>query len=186
MRSLPSRLLSIGAALTLGAATLAAQAPSTDAPRAPRARQEQPRAGRTPGGFLLRDITLTEAQQTRVKALQQQFAEQRRQLVGDRQTRRAQQGATGQSQRPDSATRAARRAEREAMRGKMQQLTERQVADLRAVLTPAQQPTFDKNAATMKQRMVQRGEGRGPRGGFRRGAQGDGQAHAGHGATSGR
>jgi hypothetical protein len=46
----------------------------------------------------------------------------------------------------------------------VQQLNERQVADLRAVLTGAQQITFDRNVAAMKQRVAERGKERGVRG----------------------
>ena len=191
MRFLPSRLLSLGAVLTIGALSAAAQPPAGGTPRAPRAGQDQ-RPARNPVNGLLKDITLTDAQQTRVRELRQQFAEQRRQLIGDRKGTRP-QGDRQAQQRPDSATRAAWRAEREAMRGKMQQLMERQVADLRAVLTPAQQSTFDRNVGEMKQRLATRGQGRGERG-ARRGTRADGQGatldrhqggrHAQHGDTN--
>ncbi len=190
MRFLPSRLLSLGAVLTIGAFSVAAQPPAGGTQRVPRAGQEQGPA-RNPANRLLRDITLTDAQQTRVRELQQQFAEQRRQLIGDRKDTR-QQGDRRARQRPDSAT----RAQREAMRGKMQQLMERQVADLRTVLTPTQQSTFDRNVSEMRQRVAARGPGRddrrgerGARRGGRAGGRGaaldrqQGGRHAGHGDT---
>ena len=192
MRSFPSRLLSLGAVLTIAALSVAAQPPAIGSPRAPRAGQEQ-RPARDPAHGLLRDIMLTDGQQTRVRDLQQRFAEQRRQLVGDRQGRRP-RGDRRTQQRPDSATRAAWRAEREGMHAKMQQLMARQAADLRAVLTPAQQPTFDRNLADLKQRLAAGGQGHGERG-LRRGARPDGQGaaldrqhdrrHARHGSNSG-
>ena len=187
MRFLPSRLLSIGAVLTIGALSVAAQPPASGPQRSPRAGQEQPPV-RNPANRLLKDITLTDAQQTRVRELQQQFAERRRQLVGDRKGTRP-QGDRQAQQRPDSATRAAWRAERAAMRGKMQQLMERQAADLRAVLTPTQQSTFDRNLSEVKQRLATRGQGRGERGarhGARHGAgrsAGRGARADGHGAS---
>jgi Spy/CpxP family protein refolding chaperone len=168
MRSLPSRILALGAVLSIGAVSVAAQPPAGGTPRASRAAQEQ-RAARNPAAGLLRGITLTDAQQTRVRELRQRFVEQRQQLMGDRPGRRPQAGRQAR-QRPDSATRAAWRAEREATRGRMQQLAERQAADLRAVLTPAQQSTFDRNLTAMRQRPATRGRGRGERG-VRRGAE---------------
>lgn len=183
MRCFPIRLLSLGALLTIGGISLAAQPPAGETQRAPHtAREERP--ARSPADRLLREITLTHAQRTRVHELQQQFAEQRRQLVGARRGTRPRVDREAQ-QRP-----------REAMRGKLQQLTERQVADLRAVLTPAQHATFDRNVAGMKQRLATRGqvhdERRGERGARRR-ARADGQGagldrhqggrHAHHGDT---
>jgi Spy/CpxP family protein refolding chaperone len=192
MRSFPARLLTLGAALTIGALSAAAQPPAGGTARAPRAGQEQ-RPARNPAKGLLKDITLTDAQQTRVREVQQRFAEQRQQLMGDRQGRRP-QGDRQARQRPDSGTRPTWRDEREAIRGKMQQLMERQAADLRAVLTPEQQPTFDRNLTAMKQRLATRGQGRGERG-VRRGARADDRGaaldrrhdgrHTQHGGASG-
>jgi Spy/CpxP family protein refolding chaperone len=174
MRSFALRVLSIGTALTLGATVLSAQAPAQ--PRqgareqAPASRAERAERGGRAGGRVFRDITLTEAQRTRVREVQQRYAQERRQLAG---TVRAGQprGARPDGavrQRPDSAARVAMRANREALRTRMQQLSERQFADLRTVLEPSQQTTFDRNVAELKQRMSARGQERGERG-MRRG-----------------
>ena len=169
MPSLAHRALFLGTALTLGAAVLSAQAPAQ--PR--RGAQQQTTArgdrmgrdgsARADGGaraMVFRGITLTEAQRTRVREVQQRYAEQRRQLAG---RTRPDSAARADRQRPDSAARAATRTEREARRTRMQQLSDRQFADLRAVLEPSQQATFDRNVSELKQRMAQRGEGRGDR-----------------------
>lgn len=167
MRSLALRALSVGAALGLGAAALVAQPPAQ--PR--RGAEQAPRAGQMDraGGRVFRDITLTDAQRARVREVQRRHAEERRQLAATARAQRPQppRGARSDSlarQRPDSATRVARRAEREAMRTRMQQLSARHLADLRAVLEPSQQATFDRNVGELRQRMDARGQGRGERG----------------------
>ncbi|MGZ8379466.1 MAG: Spy/CpxP family protein refolding chaperone [Gemmatirosa sp.] len=173
MRSFALRALSIGTALTLGATILAAQAPAQprqgagEQARGPRAE----RVGRA-GGMIFRDITLTDAQRTRVREVQQRYAQERRQMAGTARTKQP-RGARSDSavrQRPDSAARVAMRAEREVVRTRMQQLSERQWADLRAVLEPSQRVTFDRNVSALKQRMSARGQERGDRG-VRRGAK---------------
>jgi Spy/CpxP family protein refolding chaperone len=174
MRSFALRALSIGTALILGATVLAAQTPTqpgrqgaAEQARAPRAE----RAGRA-GGLVFRDITLTEAQRTRVRDVQQRYAQERRQLASSARARqpRGLRPDSAVRQRPDSAARAALRAERTALRTRLQQLSERQFADLRAVLDPSQRATFDRNVAELKQRMSARGQERGERG-LRRGAK---------------
>ncbi|MDF1503933.1 Spy/CpxP family protein refolding chaperone [Roseisolibacter sp. H3M3-2] len=171
MKSLALRALSIGTALSVGAA-LVAQAPTRTPDQPPRrAEQGAPHEGREGrrgpgGGPLFRDITLTEQQQTRVREIQQRYGQERRQLAEQARGSRPARPQGRDAQRPDSAERAKFRAEREAMRGRMQQLTERQVADLRAVLTGQQVATFDRNVGAMKQRMAERGA-KGERGGRR-------------------
>ncbi|WP_284348567.1 Spy/CpxP family protein refolding chaperone [Roseisolibacter agri] len=172
MRSLALRALSLGTALTLGAAVLSAQAPA-QRPQPRRGAQQQPQAagdrvGRA-AGLLFRDITLTDAQRTRVREVQQRYAEQRRELASEARAMapkraRSDSAARGERQRPDSATRVATRAQREQLRARMQQLTDRQFADLRTVLEPSQQAAFDRNVSELKQRMAQRGQARGDRG----------------------
>jgi Spy/CpxP family protein refolding chaperone len=166
MRSLALRALSLGAALSVGA-TVVAQAPTRTQDQPPRRGAEQGAARRAGGGPLFRDITLTEAQRTRVREIQEKYVQERRQLLPQRPAR--QEGA--ERQRPDSAARAKLRAEREQVRARMQQLTDRQVADLRAVLTAEQQTTFDRNVTALKQRVSERGERGFRRGGFGRGGE---------------
>ena len=95
-----------------------------------------------PGGpgrrdeMLMRGITLSADQQQRIDSIRASYRTQMDQL--------RQQGG----------------GDREAMRGQMRPLMERQPADIRAVLTPDQQTTFDQNVAEMRSRM-QQGGGRG-------------------------
>ena len=203
MRSLSFRLLTLGAALTVGVTTaIAQQAQQVQQPPRARAGAERSadRAGRGPGrdgamrkgamrkgavrggrALLFKDITLSDAQRTRLRAIQDTYATQRRELFASQRTNRPQRSpaqAGQQRQRPDSATRAQWNTQREAMRGQMQQLTQRQEGELRAILTPAQQPTFDRNVAALRQRVSERrdergqGRPRGERGARRAGAAG--------------
>lgn len=105
------------------------------------------------GRALLRDITLTPEQQTRVDSIQAKFAEQSRAMRPGRPGA----GANGRSDvarrdRPDSATMAKLRAERQQA---MAQVT----SELRSVLTSEQQVVFDRNVAAMKERGGKNGRG---------------------------
>ena len=108
------------------------------------------RGGRGQAGrALFRGIDLTDAQKSQVKTIHEKYAKQRQTLWTP------ERGTDGRRQRPDSATRV-----------QLQSLMEKQTAELRGVLTPAQQTTFDKNRAELRQRAEARmKEGRGPRNG---------------------
>lgn len=154
-------MLLLGAGTLLGAAHLSAQPPAAGArPDAPAGMQPGARGGhgrgeRGAGRAALRGITLTDAQRTQLRTIAERYRPQHEAL---RQQARAQwgagQGANGAA-RPDSATRA-------AFRTRMRDLRQRQLADVRAVLTPAQQATFDRNVAELRTRAAshQRGERR--------------------------
>ena len=93
-----------------------------------------------PGGFrgdqaLLRNITLSADQQLRVDSIRARYRTQMEQM-------RQQSGG-----------------DRDAMRGQMRAMMEKQQAEIRAVLTPDQQRQFDQNVADMRARM-ERGGGR--------------------------
>ena len=149
----------IALALTL-AATAGAQ--STDRDH----RQERPRGAqqdsvgrrgpRGPEGMLLRGITLSAEQKTKLAELRQR---ERAQFDANRPRR--QDGANGQNdaarprrERGDTTGMAARRAE-------MQKRFEQRIAEVRGILTADQRVQFDKNVAEMKAHRAQ-GEGRGP------------------------
>ena len=83
--------------------------------------------------MLFRGITLSADQRQRVDSIRSSYRTQMDQL-------RQQSGG-----------------DRQAMRGQMRPLMERQQADIRAVLTSDQQATFDQNVAEMRSRMQQRG-----------------------------
>jgi len=78
--------------------------------------------------MLMQGITLTDAQKASVDSIVQAY--------------RAQMPATTPGQPPDSATRA-----------KRMEVMQKQITDVRAVLTKEQQVTFDKNVETMRQNM---------------------------------
>ena len=78
--------------------------------------------------MLMQGITLTDAQKTKVDSIVQAY--------------RAQMPAFTPGQQPDSAARA-----------KRMEIMQQQTTAIRAVLTPEQQTTFDKNLETMRQNM---------------------------------
>lgn len=121
-----ARLLMIPTvALALSATAALAQAPAQGTPP-----QGQPPAGMAQRRMqmLLQGITLTPAQQTRVDSIQAAFA--------------ARMPAMTPGQRPDSASMAQRR-----------ELMTQQNDALRAVLTPEQQPVWDRNVEQMRSQM---------------------------------
>ena len=163
------RIVALGAAMAIGfgsAEVLAAQAapvPQAGAERAPRERGakaergEHRRAhGRHMGG-LFRDIELTDAQKEQIKAIHERYRPQMQALRPERRQARGDSAV-----RPDSAKRAQAR-----------ELMTRQHADVRAVLTPAQQATFDRNVATMKERGARKGGKRKGRGAERAESRGE-------------
>lgn len=150
------RSAALGAALVLGlAATAEAQSGQGEKPRGDRPRAEQGgrRGNAGMGQALLRGIELTDAQKAQLKDVHARH-------VDERQALRRSQGEG----RPDSTEMAA-----------MRSLAERQAAAVRAILTPAQQATFDRNVAEVRERREERGEGQGERRGGRRGGRGQGQ-----------
>lgn len=90
------------------------------------------------GGWLLKDITLTDAQKAQIKTIRDKYVPQMMEMRKSAQ-------AVGSV---DDATRA-----------KMTDLQTKQTAEIRAVLTADQQVTFDKNVAAMKARMDARRNG---------------------------
>ena len=91
------------------------------------------RRGGGMGGMLLKDITLTDAQKDQVKTIREKYVPKLMEL------RKAVQ-ATGAP--ADDATRA-----------KMMELQSQQSAEIRAVLTPDQQKTFDHNLHELREKM---------------------------------
>jgi Spy/CpxP family protein refolding chaperone len=90
------------------------------------------------GGWLLKDITLTDAQKAQIKTIRDKYVPQMMEI------RKSAQAVGG----PDEASRA-----------KMMDLQTKQTAEIRAVLTADQVVTFDKNVAAMKARMDARRNG---------------------------
>ena len=127
------RIAALAAALCVGMTTVAA-AQSTE----PQQGQGEGRRGGRMGEWLLKDITLTDAQKDQIKTIREKYMPQQMELRKSAQ-------ATGSV---DDATRA-----------KMMDLQEKQAAEIRAILTADQQATFDKNLAAMKERMAARRNG---------------------------
>ena len=171
----------LGLALSLAGSQLA-RAQSTDAGRPQAGREE----GRGPGGrggrrggpegFLLRGITLTDAQ----KAQLQKLREQDRTQMEARRDAFEKERTELQALRAKGDT-AAVRARLTQRRAQMEQERDRRTAAIRNVLTAEQRAAFDKNVAEAKQREQERaqrgdgvghrGEGRGRKGGEGRGGQ---------------
>ena len=151
------RTLTTAIALAL---TVAASAGAQSADRGPRTERprgvEQDSIGRRgrggPERMLLRGITLSADQQTKLADLQRK---EREQFVANRPRRdRDGNGANGaarpQRQRGDTTGMAARRAE-------FEKRFEQRIADVRNILTTDQRAQFDKNVADMKARRAEKG-----------------------------
>ena len=148
--------MGLGLALVVGAAGAAA-AQSAQRPNARPDTTERghrgwdgERGGRRrggPDGMLLKGITLTDAQKTRLKALREEHK-------SEMQKSREQFGAVMQEaraarERGDTAT---ARAKMEQVRSQMDRQRERQIATLRTILTAEQQKQLDANIASWKER----------------------------------
>jgi Spy/CpxP family protein refolding chaperone len=128
------RIATLAAALCVGMTTVAAAQSSE-----PQQGQGEGRRGGGMGGWLLKDISLTDAQKAQVKTIRDKYVPQQMEL-------RKQTQAVGGP--PDEATRT-----------KMIDLQTKQAAEIRAVLTADQQVQFDKNLAEVKERMAARKNG---------------------------
>ena len=142
------RLAALGAAIVLGVSTVATAQPPARTQRAAAAARPGKRIART----LFRDLNLSTAQRDQLRVIQKKYAEQRKTLVTQL---RAQRGSA--SAKPDSATRA-------RMHNEVRALMEKQVAEMRAVLTPDQQRKFDANYASVRDRAKAHGGKRAKRG----------------------
>ena len=162
----------LGAAVALFAASEAiAQAPT---PRDSARRQGEMRRGGRPRGDingmrqaamrgLFRDIDLTQAQRDQMKTVNEKY---RPQFESIRESLKPDlKAAHDARQRGDTVAARAAFERTKAGREKMQSLMQQQRTEVRGLLTAAQQQTFDKNVAQMKERMEKRdGAHRGHRG----------------------
>jgi Spy/CpxP family protein refolding chaperone len=126
------RIATLAFALCAGMTSVAAAQGQPE----PKEGQGEMRRGGGMGGMLLKDITLTEAQKEQVKTIREKYVPRQLEL------RKAVQATGGP---PDEPTRA-----------KMIELQSQQSAEIRAILTPDQQKTFDNNLHEMKERMDRR------------------------------
>lgn len=129
------RIATLAVALCAGMTSIAAAQAQPENQQS----QGEARRGGGMGGMLLKDITLTDAQKDQIKVIREKYAPKQLEL------RKAVQ-ATGVA--PDDATRA-----------KMMELQNQQAAEIRAILTPDQQKTFDHNLHEMRERMDERRKG---------------------------
>ena len=129
------RIATLAFALCAGMTSVAAAQGQPE----PKEGQGEMRRGGGMGGMLLKDITLTDAQKDQIKTIREKYVPKQLEL------RKAVQ-ATGAP--PDEATRA-----------KMTELQTQQSAEIRAILTPDQQKTFDHNLHELKEKMDERRKG---------------------------
>ena len=105
-----------------------------------------------PNGALLKGITLTDAQKTKIEALRK---EQRSEMQKNREQFGAvMKEARDARQRGDTVTARAKMAQ---VRAEMAKQRERQVASLRTILTAEQQKQLDANVTEWKERGRQSG-----------------------------
>jgi Spy/CpxP family protein refolding chaperone len=165
-----SRVVGFAIAGILMAGTIAEAQSATTDPR-PR-RQATERGGRVRDG-LLRGITLSDAEKTRVKAIHTKYVAEAKPLRDS--LRPALQKLRAARQAGDSAAVKVALEKATVEREKMWAVMERQRAEIRSALTPENQKVYDANAKTLEQRRAawsKKGEGvRGDRPG-RRGRRG--------------
>ncbi len=131
------RIATLAVALCAGMTSVAAAQGQPDPSK--QGQGEMRRGGGGMSGWLLKDITLTDAQKEQNKVIREKYAPRQLEL------RKVVQ-ATGVA--PDAATRA-----------KMTELQNQQAAEVRVILTADQQVIFDRNLAEMKARMDARRNG---------------------------
>lgn len=145
-------LAALGIALSAAAAMAQSPVPAGPLPQQQQHARGAWQKGRQGEGFgaLLKGITLTDAQKAQLKQLRQneRGAMQQGRAGGQSDVRQQIQAAR---QRGDTVT--ARRLMAQ-VRGQMEARRDKQVAAMRAILTPDQQAQFDKNLAQAKQRMA--------------------------------
>jgi periplasmic protein CpxP/Spy len=125
------RIATLTFALCAGITSLA----SAQGQPAPQGQGEVRRGGGM-GGMLLKDIKLTDEQKAQIKTIRERYLPQQMEL------RKSAQAVGGPL---DAATRA-----------KMSDLRDKQAAEIRAILTPDQQKTFDHNLHELKEDMERR------------------------------
>ena len=152
-------LMGLGLAVAL-AGTAAAQQGGQEAPGRSKVEKQGrfDKRGGAPDGFLLRGITLSDAQKIQLRELRKT---DHAKLETNREGAKSQMGeARAARQRGDTA---AARAIAQRNRQVMAQEREQHVAAVRSILTVEQRVQFDKNVAELKQRQQDRVGQSGPR-----------------------
>ena len=158
-----NRVIGLAMVAVLSVGTLAqAQSATTQPEHQRRGMGRGDRVG--PGRGLLRGITLSEAEKTRVQAIRTKYDAEAKSLRES--LRPAMEEMRAARQKRDSVAMKAVWEKSAADRQKLQVLVQRQRADVRAALTPENQKVFDANAKQLEQRRAQWNErGKGERGG---------------------
>jgi Spy/CpxP family protein refolding chaperone len=159
-----SRVVGFAIAAILSVGTVAPAQSTTTQPQQPRhAARRAMRGGQGRGG-LLRGVTLSDAEKTRVKAIRAKYADETKTLRES--LRPAMQDVRAARQKHDSVAVKAAWDRTASDRQKLQALMQRERAEIRAALTPENQKVFDANAKALEQRRAEgRKNGRGERGG---------------------
>jgi Spy/CpxP family protein refolding chaperone len=154
-----SRVVGFAIAGILSIGTIAqAQSATTQPQHQRRSAMHEGRGGRGRAG-LLRGITLSDAEKTRVKAIHAKYGTEAKSL------RPAMQEARAARQKHDSAAVKAAWDKTAGDRQKLQALMQRERAEIRSALTPENQKVFDANAKTLEQRRAKWSkDGKGGRG----------------------
>ncbi|MDB4908964.1 MAG: protein of unknown function Spy-related protein [Gemmatimonadetes bacterium] len=195
------RKVSIGLVLAASVAgvSVAQQAQGRQGGRAQRGQQGGPE-GRGPGGpggpggrgmrggperALFQGITLTDAEQAKVKTIRRKYRDEGLRLrdANEDKMDANREQLRAAREKKDTVALKAFRAKAEESRTQFAQLMQRQQGEVRGALTAEHQKQFDTNVAQLKDRMAQRGQG-GPQGGARRGGRG-GQGGQGFGGGKG-
>jgi Spy/CpxP family protein refolding chaperone len=172
-----SRVVGFAIAGILSIGTIAqAQSATTQPQHQRRSAMHEGRGGRGRAG-LLRGITLSDAEKTRVKAIHAKYGTEAKSLRAS--LRPAMQEARAARQKHDSAAVKAAWEKTAGDRQKLQALMQRERAEIRSALTPENQKVFDANAKTLEQRRAKWSKnGKGGRGdrAARRGKRGVSQS----------
>jgi Spy/CpxP family protein refolding chaperone len=147
--------LALASLLAIGTVAQA-QAATPGATQKHQARRARVDAGT--GRGLLRGITLTDAEKTKVKEVRAKYRDEAKTLR--EQMRPAMQDARAARQKHDSAAAKAAWDKTTATREQLQSLATRQQADIRAALTPEHQTQFDANVKAMEQRRAEMPKGK--------------------------
>ena len=154
-----SRVIGFAIAAILSVGTLAQAQSTTTQPD--HQRRGMGRGDRTgPGRGLLRGISLSDAERTRVQAIRTRYDVEAKALRES--LRPAMQEMRAARQKRDSVAVKAAWEKSAGDRQKLQALAQRQRAEIRAALTPENQKVFDANAKQLEQRRAQwneRGKG---------------------------
>jgi Spy/CpxP family protein refolding chaperone len=156
--------LALASLLAIGTVAQAqAQAATPGATQKHQARRARADAGM--GRGLLRGITLTDAEKTKVNEVRAKYRDEAKTLRA--QLRPSMQEARVARQKHDSAAAKAAWDKTTATRQQLQELATKQQADIRAALTPEHQTQFDANVKSMEERRAEMPKGKAHKTGMR-------------------